>query len=958
MVRLPELREEKTGIQAPSGGSGAQAAGSAFNQLGAFFDDVGQTHLQARADEAATEGQGAVVRDEAGNLSVALRDPLTRSDIAYNRAAKTAYLARLSGDLRLKATELSNESQGNASAFETSYGAFQKETLKRIKKENPELEGPVTQLLEQNFSSFQAGILDREHSRQMKEFQNTIIAEIRARDDEMSALAAKGGTGTPEYAAAQADVAALYKELADNPQTALSQTEADLKIERMQARHQAEAVVGTVERIYAEQGLAAANKAIDDLFGNKDLKLSAQERRQYGGIARQRVSAIKAERKAELAPIQAEAGIMRDRIKNGGIYDDDAVDDTARALARLGDVKGSLKLLRTRAQARSLSEFRLMNDTQQREALAQATAASPNAPRGIRNNNPGNIEFGSFTEARGALGSDGRFARFASPEQGIAAMGDLLRSYQRRGLTTVAGMIGRWAPSSENDTGAYAKRVASAMGIGVNTTFDFAGNPDLAQKMVAAMIAHENGQQPFSHAQIAGGLGQVAAPGLNIQMSGPSSSKRQVDPTVVKQMRKEVASDAKRMLADIKKGIADGLAPGSDDLSALAHGVSLLGDQDLTAELTQSLDDLKALAPFSDLPPVQQQGELDAALATQARTGIDTDGIDRVNAMRQIHNRTVSQLDKDPIGLAIERGIPGIAELNQPIDFSNVEMLGEGLKQRQVMALRVGAYYGKPDVLPLRPNEVTVLDRVLTDATAGEKSQIFSALSENLSGKSYQQTIAALAGQKGSRVTAIAGALHQQNPQVGESVLRGQELLKEEQRLAPKEDDKNFGRRFDQNLPLGAFAPNMLAARSDFMDTMRARYADLSADASDTSGNLNADRMEQAIADVTGGVVTLNGEKLISPEYGAGQAQFDNLIEKLTDRDLQGAVFSTGVPLTAKNFRDHARLKSLGTGTYLVAFGRPGTQSFMLDRSGQPFVLDLKRFAAESTLRELDLGGT
>lgn len=52
------------------------------------------------------------------------------------------------------------------------------------------------------------------------------------------------------------------------------------------------------------------------------------------------------------------------------------------------------------------------------------------APRGFRNNNPGNIEFGPFARQAGAVGSDGRFAVFPDMNAGKHAMVRLLRSWQ------------------------------------------------------------------------------------------------------------------------------------------------------------------------------------------------------------------------------------------------------------------------------------------------------------------------------------------------------------------------------------------------------------------------------------------------------------------------------------------------------------------------------------------------
>jgi hypothetical protein len=87
-------------------------------------------------------------------------------------------------------------------------------------------------------------------------------------------------------------------------------------------------------------------------------------------------------------------------------------------------------------------------------------------PRGIRNNNPLNLEYGPFTIAQGATGSDGRFAVFPDMPTGIAALAKQLMIYQdQHGLDTISGIVNRWAPSSENNTAAYISFVCSVTGL-------------------------------------------------------------------------------------------------------------------------------------------------------------------------------------------------------------------------------------------------------------------------------------------------------------------------------------------------------------------------------------------------------------------------------------------------------------------------------------------------------------
>lgn len=118
-------------------------------------------------------------------------------------------------------------------------------------------------------------------------------------------------------------------------------------------------------------------------------------------------------------------------------------------------------------------------------------APSPSQPRGIRNNNPGNIEDGAFARSLpGYAGSDGRFAKFDSPEAGNQAAPRLLASYIQRGFNTPASIINRWAPPSDNNpTQAYAAYVAQRVGVGPNDTVTEAQIPLIAQ----AISEFENG---------------------------------------------------------------------------------------------------------------------------------------------------------------------------------------------------------------------------------------------------------------------------------------------------------------------------------------------------------------------------------------------------------------------------------------------------------------------------------
>ena len=76
------------------------------------------------------------------------------------------------------------------------------------------------------------------------------------------------------------------------------------------------------------------------------------------------------------------------------------------------------------------------------------------------NMNPLNIRFDKKTNWFGSRLKDRKgFVQFAAFSYGYRAAVMILRSYAKRGLTTVPQIIETWAPRSENDTEAYIKTV-------------------------------------------------------------------------------------------------------------------------------------------------------------------------------------------------------------------------------------------------------------------------------------------------------------------------------------------------------------------------------------------------------------------------------------------------------------------------------------------------------------------
>lgn len=126
-------------------------------------------------------------------------------------------------------------------------------------------------------------------------------------------------------------------------------------------------------------------------------------------------------------------------------------------------------------------------------------------PRGIRNNNPGNIvrtkqQWKGMADDQSA---DPRFIVFENEVYGLRALMRLLINYQtRHKLDTVEKIINRWAPPVGRDqngkaytqnTSAYVNEVAELMRVDRDQPIDIRRDRVLLIMMARAIVRHENG---------------------------------------------------------------------------------------------------------------------------------------------------------------------------------------------------------------------------------------------------------------------------------------------------------------------------------------------------------------------------------------------------------------------------------------------------------------------------------
>lgn len=115
-------------------------------------------------------------------------------------------------------------------------------------------------------------------------------------------------------------------------------------------------------------------------------------------------------------------------------------------------------------------------------------------PRGIRNNNPGNILYNAANPWEGRISYEmntdqGRkFEQFKTYVYGVRAMIVLLRNYMKQ-IRTLSDIVYRWNPGNPN----YVNYVANRLGVAADATL----KPDKAtlKALVQAIADFENGIQ-------------------------------------------------------------------------------------------------------------------------------------------------------------------------------------------------------------------------------------------------------------------------------------------------------------------------------------------------------------------------------------------------------------------------------------------------------------------------------
>lgn len=129
-----------------------------------------------------------------------------------------------------------------------------------------------------------------------------------------------------------------------------------------------------------------------------------------------------------------------------------------------------------------------------------------NEPRGIRNNNPGNLVLTSIAwkgKVFNAMNTDKVYEQFTEPKWGIRAMFmDVRGDIEKDGKNTIRKLITEYAPPKGNNTAAYIAFVSKRLGISADSRIQ----PSHYLELLKAIIQQENGKNPYTDSQILEGM--------------------------------------------------------------------------------------------------------------------------------------------------------------------------------------------------------------------------------------------------------------------------------------------------------------------------------------------------------------------------------------------------------------------------------------------------------------------
>lgn len=384
---------------------------------------------------------------------------------------------------------------------------------------------------------------------------------------------------------------------------------------------------------------------------------------------------------------------------------------------------------------------------------------------------------------------------------------------------------------------------------------------------------------------------------------------------------------ARDQLADAKAALDAGFqVEGMDDLIKLSEGTEVEGD------VRRQVMIARQVRQFALMPPAQREAFLQERESTLRGRQVKAAEVIQLQAFQRVNANLQTQLTQDPLGLAVKQGL---VDPLPPLQFGDQAQLNSALQARVEASRVASAHYGR-EVPPLTAEEADTLGAAFGAADAAGKTELVRTLAAGF-GSKFDDAMQQL-HKEGYKTFAFIGGLAQENPGTAREVVMGLDLRASDKGLVPKDADTR---------------PELALVRAAYLDSgpvtdsVMALYARKSQVAGDSSGGWDADRFQEAVNDVTGGLVEFESKAGVSvfpaPAAGVDADKFESWIDGLSGARVaaQGGVAGMDPDQVAELIRQRGRLVSVGRGEWLVSLmsARDGTDRYLLKPDGEPFVL-------------------
>ncbi|EFP3679595.1 hypothetical protein HPX80_003079 [Salmonella enterica] len=596
-----------------------------------------------------------------------------------------------------------------------------------------------------------------------------------------------------------------------------------------------------------------------------------------------------------------------------------------------------------------------LSDTVTGSRRAVSDGSPGDADRGIRNNNPGNLEYSKSNPWVGQNGDDGRFAKFETPEHGIRALGRNLMSYQRQGIDTVNEIINRWAPPTDNnDTAAYIKAVCEQLGVSADEPLD-SSNPDTLKALCAAIIQHENGSQPYSDQQLTSGVS--AALGLS---SIPTNTKRYTgnaafdaaSPEAQASFMRQADQMRRQQQAEYKTTIDSQVR---DATAAYMRGVEFPNPPDEAAfmaaygvregnlrytEFKNTQIAGQYIGSFRNMPTSSITAYVDQLRPDTGETGEGyASRASLYDNVVTAANQVIKQRQADPVQFSLAAG------QTKPIDMNSQENFGQSIALRAAQVNDLAKAYGTPLTF-FSKEEANQIGTFFRDAPVSQQSAYLDTIRQSTGGgQVYMSALQQISANAPS--AAVAGILMDKpggvvaeknwfNPDVSvspesaaQTILSGAAARKgtDDAKGIPMPKDNDLRLEFS-DMVKDAFAGDAQGASMAY-EIAKDYYAGVMAKKGVVSGEMDSDTWKQAVNVATGGVHDYNGMGSVLLPWGMSAEQFDKQVDQAWKTQVTGA----GIKAPPGQYG----LQSYGDSQYLVKLGT----GYLLKDDGTPVVIDL-----------------